>query len=411
MGPQASRPTELKPKSIGQIIDYIATHYILTMDFVGLHKLYEKEFCNKMIILTADIIEKDFTNMEIEYLAQRIKDGVEVNDMKPENVTIVNRENIDNQDIQSSVRKRRMCVAISKFYVKIGHLFAAIVTTLNPIYIYNNENGERVTANIYEKGNIPPNTPRQILKWNICEKRINSLKRGMPNDLSEASSFTIHPTVCSINITKSGELKDLEDEPGIPELMDLYFDDKYENGKFTGMSEKTEKVYREDLKIFYDVFSDKSVPFDKIVRFSDIKLRNFRKQNNCVSGGPLNTRVTGTLSNSLFADYAENLNEMMYKTEKNRDALLGILNKLFVYTTDPSGKRRTRISPNLTETKLQNIIGEARGIIIKLYLTCEINYVKGISIYEAIVEKKIFETSKNQIHTLEEMRKKLSQEL
>ena len=62
------------------IIDYIATYYILTMDFKSLSKLSEKAYCDKLVVLTSDIIERYFNNMEITYLAQRIKDGVEVDE-------------------------------------------------------------------------------------------------------------------------------------------------------------------------------------------------------------------------------------------------------------------------------------------------------------------------------------------
>ena len=407
MGPQSSKSTELKPKSIGQIIDYIATHYILTLDFVSLNKLGEKDYCDKMVVLTSDIIARDFTNMEIEYLAQRVKDGVDVNELTSGNVTIISKDSLNDTDVKNSVKKRRMCIGIAKFYIKIAHLFAAIVMTINPIYIYKDQYGDKKTANLYEKGEIPVNTPREILKWNICEKRIKSLKRGIDVHDGE-SAFSVHPTVCNINVNNDGDIKKLADEPGIPELMDLYFDDKYDysTGKFTGMSSKTEKKYREDLKIFYDVFSDKSVPFDKIVSFKDIKLRNYHRGNVCQKDGTLRKRVKGDLSNKLFKDYAENLREMMFKAETNQEALTGILNKIFTYTIEADGKKKIRISPDLTETSLQKIIVEARGMIIKLYLTCEINYVKGISIYEAIVEKKILETSQNQIKTLENMRTK-----
>jgi hypothetical protein len=54
---------ELKPKSISQILDYIATNYILTMDFKSLRKVYEKEYCDKLVILTSDIIQRYFTDM------------------------------------------------------------------------------------------------------------------------------------------------------------------------------------------------------------------------------------------------------------------------------------------------------------------------------------------------------------
>ena len=50
-----------KPVDFQNIIDTIATYYILTMDFKNLSKLSEKEHCDKMLVLTSDIIGKYFT--------------------------------------------------------------------------------------------------------------------------------------------------------------------------------------------------------------------------------------------------------------------------------------------------------------------------------------------------------------
>ena len=71
------------------IIDYIATYYILTMDFKSLSKLCEKEYCDKLVVLTSDIIKRYFNDMEITYLAQRIKDGQEVNNLSTENFPLL----------------------------------------------------------------------------------------------------------------------------------------------------------------------------------------------------------------------------------------------------------------------------------------------------------------------------------
>ena len=46
-------------------------------------------------------------------------------------------------------------------------------------------------------------------------------------------------------------------------------------------------------------------------------------------------------------------------------------------------------------------------LIIKLYLNCEMDYVNGLKMYEAIVEQKILETSQNQVANL----KKISEQL
>ena len=39
-------------------IDSIASHYILTMDFDSLRKLYQKEYCDELLGLTSAIISR-----------------------------------------------------------------------------------------------------------------------------------------------------------------------------------------------------------------------------------------------------------------------------------------------------------------------------------------------------------------
>jgi len=130
----------------------------------------------------------------------------------------------------------------------------------------------------------------------------------------------------------------------------------------------------------------------------------------CKGSDPLFERkYKGPLTNKLFSDYAENLKKMIQTTNKNQEALLTIINQIFVYTIDPqTGKKQIRISPSLTEERLQEIVVETRALIIKLYLTCEMDYVNNIKLFEAIVEKKIFETSQNQVENLQQMKDKLN---
>jgi outer membrane biosynthesis protein TonB len=99
---------------------------------------------------------------------------------------------------------------------------------------------------------------------------------------------------------------------------------------------------------------------------------------------------------------------MLKKANSNQELLLDVLNKLFVYMTDPQTKKKIiRINPELSEELLEEAIIETRAIIINLYLTCETDFANGIKIYEAIVDKKIIETAKSQIETMENSREKL----
>jgi len=419
MGNQSSRQnpdnnnnnSDLKPKSISQILDYIATYYILTMDFKSLRRLYDKEYCDKLVILTSDIIERYFTDMEISYLAQRVKNGVEVNEMDKANIIFFDKEQLAKLDVQNSIKKKRLCLGIAKFYIKIAHVFAAIVTTINPVYVYKDADGNKVKATLYEKGKIPKNTPRDIYKLNICDNRINSLKNHNSLEPDSDGNITIGPKVCDMNINTDGQDKTLADEPGIPELVELYYDDKYdyESGKFTGMTDKTKKIFESDLKIFYNVFTGNKDMKPEITKFSDIKLRDYHKMSLCKgSDAKFRQKYKGPITNKLFKDYAENLKNMIAKANKNQNALLTIINQLFVYTIDPqTGKKQIRVVPKLSEERLQELVVETRALIIKLYLTCEIDYVNSLKIYEAIVEKKIFETAQNQLNKLNEMEKEL----
>jgi len=412
-GPQNSN--ELKPKSISQILDYVATHYIVTMDFQSLKKLYKAEYCDQLVVLTADIIDRYFTDLEVTYLAQRTKGGVEVNILDKDKVVFFDKDRLGTLDIQNSIKKKNICRSIAKFYVKIAHLFAAIVTTINPIYVYKDETGNTVRATLFEKTKIPANTPREILKLNICENRINTLRHGDGLEPNAAGDIFISPNMCTANMGDNGQLKSLEDEPGIPELMDLYMDKyDFEKGEFTGMTDETRKVYLDDLRIFYNTFTGKtSGPTESIRKFSDIKLRDFYNTGDCQGDNPkYETRVKGPITNSYFAKYASHLRQMIISANNNQQSLLSIIDKLFVYTVDPqTNKKQIRVSPTLTEEGLQELIIKARGLIIKLYLTCEVDYVKGLKLYEVIVEQKIFETSKKQKINLKQKEEEFQAEM
>ena len=87
------------------IIDYIATYYILTMDFKSLSKLCEKEYCDKLVVITSDIIKRYFNDMEVTYLEQRVKNGVEINNLSKENVIYVNKDQLETLDISNDAQK------------------------------------------------------------------------------------------------------------------------------------------------------------------------------------------------------------------------------------------------------------------------------------------------------------------
>lgn len=404
-------------KNFYDVVDYIATYYILTMDFKSLSKLSEKAYCDKLVVLTSDIIERYFNNMEITYLAQRIKDGVEVNNLNKEKIIFINKDNLESLDVsndaQKSIKKKRVCIGIAKFYVKIAHIFAAIVMTINPVYTYKDATGQTVKTGLLEKDKIPKNVNRKLYKLNICDNRIRALKKGEQVD-DTAGNVTIQPKMCDMNLNKTGVEKTLSDEPGITELMKLYLDDKYDfsNGSFTGMSDLTKTQFIKDLNLFYTTFTGNETMPPEITKFSDIKLKDYNKKTGCQGTNPIFKRkYTLNKKDKLFIDYAENTKKMIQNAADNQSKLLSVINDLFTYVIDPySGKKVIRVNPKLNEELLQKSVEKSRRLIVDLYVKCETDYVNGIKLYEAIVESKIIETTQKQIDSLKLEATKIIQE-
>jgi len=410
----STKKAESEFNNFYEVIDYIATYYILTMDFKSLSKLSEKAYCDKLVVLTSDIIERYFNDMEVTFLAQKIKSGVEINDLKTEKIRFVNQDNLQSLDVsndtQKSIRKKRVCIGIAKYYVKIAHVFAAIVMTINPVYTYKDSTGQNVKTTLLEKDKIPKNVNRKLYKLNICDNRIRALKKGETID-DQTSSITMQPRVCDMNVNKDGTQKSLSDEPGIQELMRLYLDDKYDysNGTFTGMSQETEKQFNKDLKLFYTAFTGNEVMPDTIKKFSDIKLRDYSKNPSCDLA--LKQKYTLNKKDELYVKYAENIKKMIQTAADNQYKLLDVINILFTYVNDPyTGKRVIRINPKLTDTTLQKAVEKTRKLIIDLYIKCETDYVNGVQLFEAIVESKIVETTQKQIETLKKEASKIISE-
>ena len=63
-------------------LDHIATKFITSANFKDMENLHKKEYCDKLLIFTKKIIEKNLNGLEIMFLNQRTKNGIEVNEMR-----------------------------------------------------------------------------------------------------------------------------------------------------------------------------------------------------------------------------------------------------------------------------------------------------------------------------------------
>lgn len=399
-------------KSLSQVINFIATNYILTQSFEDMESLKDPKYCDKLIMVTSEVLNKYLTKMDVQYLAQKMKKGVEVNEMTKDNVLYLRKNDLDKIDVKNAVTKKRMCIGLAKYYVKVAHIFSAIVTTINPTYSYKDQFGTRVTVPFNKKNTIPKGTDVKINKVNLCSQRIDALVNGQDFSMKDPTQpIKIKPNFCQMNVdTKETEemekrvVKTLSDEPGISQLERLYNDVyDYQAGKFTGMSDQMREEYKKDLAILYKSFTGKDEMPDSIQSFSQIPLRDFRSMNGC-KAEPNNQYMLeyeGTPKQKLFVQYATHIKETMDTANKNKDALITILDKLFVFAVNPQTKKpEITINPKLTDATLNSIVNETQKLIINLYVTCESNFIKGLEIFEQIINEQIKQQMQKKIDDL-----------
>ena len=383
---------------LSNILNYVSANYILTSKFQDMKKLSQHEYCNDIVVLTSKIISNNLSNLEVEYLAQRLKGNKTVNYMNKENVAYLPKEQILQLDIRNKTQKKRICNGIAKFYVKVAHVYAAILTTLNPTTESNQTQGK---------------------KDNMCGKRISALENN--NARLAYGIVKVFPSFCNMNKDqRSGNATLLDHEPGIRELEKLYYDKyDYNTGEFIGMTKETRKQYERDVCFFYKAFTGQECP-SHIKFFSQVPLTDYSKHRLCdtrvSNSGATNANGPDTdgdtsatqatkLKERLLKKYAVHIRNMMKSTESKRNQLVGAIDKMFVFGIHPhTGKKEIMVNPSLTMKGLDDISIKTRDQIKELYADCEKNFTKGLDIFEAIVQTQIMQTSKKQIRVLERKR-------
>ena len=408
MGNEVSRQQNKSDMSnIHKIVNHIASDYIFTSNFKDMKNLGDVKYCNNLVILTSRIIEENLNDLDIEYLSQRIKDGVAIDEMGKEKVIYLKKDDIPKLDVKNDTQKRRLCVGIAKFYVKVAHIFASILKTINPTISYVDNEGNTGETSLMEKHKLPEDAETKMNTVSLCSKRLDTLINNNSYDVKNSGEIVVNPDYCNMN--SGDDSINLLQEPGMVELEKLYNDKyDYDKGEYIGMSDTMRNKYNRDLEVFYKAFSDNSEPFDpkKIQKFSDIKLREHHKKKGCSDGesGEYKKKYKGDYKDKLFGDYAKHIKKMMDNTQKNQDKLLSVIDRLFVFVNIADETKPDRkvimINPGLTETKLQEVVEDARRIIMNLYITCEKDFLKGLEIFEAIVEKQISDTTMERINNL-----------
>ena len=436
--PSTSKKT---PLSLLNHIDKIAAKYILTPNFSDMKNLTDEKYCNKLVILTANIISKNVSDKDLVYLKQRLQKGNIINELTNESVLHIRKDKIDELDVKQSTQKKRMCIGIARFYIKIAHVFAAIVTTIRPSYQqeitdrsgfgrkrmdYRSPTDYRIPRDYISPTDyrIPRDyrsptdyrSPRSdVLQFyggkheknmdtTLCKRRLSSLK-VKKNKYSDDGNVVIQPNFCS-----SEQKKLFSKEVGIPELEKLYFDSyDFTTGKFTKMKKETEKQYMKDLELFYKTFTGTKEMPKSIKKFSDITLKKYNRHPSCkLSNSRSQVKIIGSLNDQLISNYANHISSMSKNMDVKESQLLKVIQQLFSTYKDPKTKiKHYIINPTLDNKVLQEIVEKTRILIVNLYSQCENDFTTGIEIYEQLIEKKIKDTTQNQIKTIREKKEQI----
>lgn len=364
-------------------MESIASEYILSQSYQDMLKLHDSTHCDNLVILTSNLLNEYLNIEEIQYISdtlnsQQLKSG---DNLSEDTVVWVNKDNLPNDNL-----KKKLCIGVAKRYVKIAHIFSAIITTINPIYKYTDEHGDKILVELKHKHLIPPYANVTVDKHNLCSSRINILSNGFN---TSTSNIKINPNICNIN-----KQTYLFDEPGIAELELLYNDIyDYNTGQYVGRSKTMEQQYENDLDAFYKIFTNNNQRPPHIKSFKDIKVKEF--SDNISSCNNVNLQYED--SSTLFKEYAKNIKESIKNTQENESKLMKQLDKLFIKSPD----NKYVINNELSFNSLNKIVDETRDIIINCYMSCEKYFVKGLEIVEAIVENQTKNVTKSQITELE----------
>jgi hypothetical protein len=508
-------------------LNEIATNYILGQNFQDMIRLTNSKYCDDLVIITSKILKKSYSAPQIQYAYKQMFNSdslLHLDDklqQSKQNPMFLKRQDVELGDLMDKEQKKKMCIDIAKYYVKIAHLFAAIITTLNPVFswrtsasssrailkpfvpddnattgidsvnensdikndmtdlgitpkdISNKDSGDlgldnvditsnmdvndggdggdsgdgsdigdqdTITVTLEDKQYIPDMaTEVKVENLNFCNSRISDLmdmdeivdlvdgKNLIPGQTMD-STIKIKTKLCSSNLNNNNEgysrSKTVYDLPGFAELSRLYYD-KYNvsKGRFDRMSSESENEKKRNIALLYTLFTGNRNPPKDIRSFKDIPLHSFSETIECDNPESLfNKTYIGTTKDKLFIEYVEQIKKMIFESNMIRNSLLEIIDRVFiarpvmqelvssVSSVPPQNAENIDnehhntkfiIDPKLTYDDLDTLIVDARRIILKLYITCEKDFIEALKILQAIIEVQILETNQRQVKELE----------
>jgi len=417
-------------------IKIIATQFILTQDYESMRNMATNtSYCNQIQQLANTLIKQNMKPDEITRFAEQIRQPSQ----PPQ------------QQRSAAEAQKQDCLALANYFTLLAHLFSAIMTTVNPMFYYTNEQGKTQRSTLYNKQNLP-NNAKYVVEGSFCTRRID----GLTNDnftksttnyderVSATDNIILTPQLlCNQLEEEQKDPRNFNAEIGLADLDKLYFSeqDNYNNNNYNSNfynnrnNNNSTPEQRADVLQLYTAITGETVLPNNIQKFADL---DFSRSSNldvwrkdiCVNKVDKSTMFSvdndddamksqDTDTQNLFVSYGKHIKEMLMFNSKQKEILLKIIDQLFEITKSstnnnsnsssgnntvvpppPPPKKETfketvTIKTNVTLSKLKELIALARKTILNLYITCERSFLAGLGIYESIIEQKILNKQLN----------------
>jgi len=328
--------------------------------------------CEKLIIITSEVLNRLPFRL-ISYMDRRHKLFSEkyepINAMDRAllintNPEILKESKLDEQNV---FRKKQMCVGIARFYVQIGNLFNAIMSTMRP---YNYEFLQKnMPDNFYDMLTYslidgPETRNKEKIKYETYNmagftRKQNDMKDKMKRLLRAGEldmKITPGSGICSVNndmkaikttpmtLTSSASTTTQNKiKPSIFSMLEeLYFDIFHQASEvntntpqFIAMSERMKnKIYRRDVQELYRIVTGGKEPGEDIRTFADVS--QYINDNNiinqwCEKNRNLEINVNDRMRyQPVFVKYVNHIQTMNYKITKHRKGIVKLLDRIFV---------------------------------------------------------------------------------
>jgi hypothetical protein len=367
--------------------------------------------CEKLIIITSEVLNRLPFRL-ISYMDRRHKLFSEryemFNAMDRALLVNTNPEILKESklDEPNEFRKRQMCVGLARFYVQIGNLFNAIMSTMRP---YNYENTRRTGPdNFYDMltfgliegrnaslssssssgGKGDDRTRYETTNMSGFSKKQKDMRERLDKILKFGAivpELTPGAGICSLKndleqnkitpMTMPGmSSSETKIRPSIFAMLEeLYYDIFHQTSstnpktpQFIAMSAAMkEKIYRADIQHLFRIVTGGKEPGPDIRTFADVA--RFINDNDEINAWcqrddnksrkiPVTDELRG---DSGFVEYIKHVKEMMRLTAKERKTIVGLLDRLFV-TMKKSDEELRQIEENWDKGAYRRVEGFER---------------------------------------------------